>query len=1599
VRQGRVSRSASASAALRLRPLGLTAALAMLLGCHPFPALVASDPQANAADVPKTAWIRLDFSSAWDDRAANTLALDCGGEAQDFHATRLSPTRLLVRPDAELPAGSPCVLGWSGPAGRQSLAFQVAAAGPDATVLYDRSDRSRVAPLPDDYWLVPDASTETGQRVAIPTPDRDADVVQLFGALTHDTTALDGFSPLAMIAVELSDAPDPTSLPLAPAQSLDPLASVGLFDLTPGSETYGQRVPFQLDARDDTLPGQPVTHSLVAFPSIPLAPGGRYAFVVTRRALAAGAQPFEPSAFLRGALAPAAAGEAAATAAVRQVLAPVLDALASSVSPPLRPDDLALALSIHVRSTNHLKDDLLAMRQQVAAAPPADAWIDSIQAGTPGSAISAIVRGYFWAPNWRQGKYLARDASGAPRIVKYGAVPFVLALPVAAGNGPVPVVMYQHGDEGSAEEILTGAQHLLRAGFAVVGFTDPLNRAVPDGSQQMAAVFAALLQSGHVPAYWIETYGEQLAFLRALPSIAALDALPINAPDGIPELDLARPIGYLGESFGASYGQAFLPYAPEIHAAVLMAGGERVAEQLFHQDETDPFLVALHQGLTAPYHALLSMVPSSVPHIRAPEIWAGLSLFQMIFDAQDPQNQAELLYRHPIEINGTTRKASMLVVEGLTDLFTPNEGTNSLAWTAGPIPQLSPVLHPAPFLGAASGPVRGNVDADTTAALAQYMPKDWGGYSPVLHYAPYDHADLPPSRGCEVWYEGQHCAAAASQYQQVVFLLSALHDPVPTITAADADSDADGIPDVEEMVRGTNPLAADSDGDGLPDGVELQFRLDPLDPSDAARDLDGDGLSNLAEFQLGTRMDAWDTDRDNLSDGYEVAHGTNPLLADTDGGGRSDYQELIVDKTNPLDPTDDLPIVGLSTSLVDGSGFSWMIDQQGRADGFGVAIPLDAYQSITLSASQGGTEDGRREITIGPATQGSLRLTRKVYVPKDGGFARFLDIVENTSDWSVPASLQVTRSAAAVVATSSGDAILDAADDFAVLAQSGQPPLVAYSFSGPGAALQPIPSFVPGSYLSVVYPLVVPPRGRAIAMSFAAHGSSQAGALALAEALRDLGDGALAGLSSAERKAIVNFSCAPDADGDGILDFDEIALGTDPQNPDSDGDGLTDGFEVDHGFDPLHAGETHLDPDGDGLDNLGEQAAGTDPLVADTDGDGLNDGREIQLGTSPLHVDTDKDGLSDAQEVALGTNPLDAAGDADGDGLRDADEVLIYHTNPLAADTDGDGLRDDVELAHGLNPLDATDAAADFDGDGLSNAREIALGTSYWEFDTDRDGLGDGEEVALGTDPLLPDTDGGGRSDEREVVLDGTNPLDPSDDLPLLALPIEVVGGDGSRWVIGTAGDLESDGFDEGAGLGTLLGNSWPYDVTKRPDGREFNVLFSDWWGYARVRRKIFVPADGAFVRILDIVENLSDAEINTWLGLDSNVRSDAATELVATSSGGASVGPDDDWVVTDDADGSGAPSAVLVLAGPGAAQRRSGIAQFTDFIPTDYWITIPPHGRWMLLTFLAQANTRADAIAMATALHDLPESALTGLSDAERAAIVNFTVPPSGAP
>ncbi len=71
-------------------------------------------------------------------------------------------------------------------------------------------------------------------------------------------------------------------------------------------------------------------------------------------------------------------------------------------------------------------------------------------------------------------------------------------------------------------------------------------------------------------------------------------------------------------------------------------------------------------------------------------------------------------------------------------------------------------------------------------------------------------------------------------------------------------------------------------------------------------DDDADGLSNELEQELGTNDKLADTDGDGILDGEELyGWKTDPLKKDTDGDGLSDYDEVKVFFTDPLEQDTD----------------------------------------------------------------------------------------------------------------------------------------------------------------------------------------------------------------------------------------------------------------------------------------------------------------------------------------------------------------------------------------------------------------------------------------------------------------------------------------------------------------------------------------------------------------------------------------------------------------------------------------------------------------------------------------------------------------------
>jgi hypothetical protein len=320
----------------------------------------------------------------------------------------------------------------------------------------------------------------------------------------------------------------------------------------------------------------------------------------------------------------------------------------------------------------------------------------------------------------------------------------------------------------------------------------------------------------------------------------------------------------------------------------------------------------------------------------------------------------------------------------------------------------------------------------------------------------------------------------------------------------------------------------------------------------------------------------------------------------------------------------------------------------------------------------------------------------------------------------------------------------------------------------------------------------------------------------------------------------------------------EVVLNVRSGNEDSDGDGLLNGQEIATGSDPFRA-DRDEDPDNDNLTNAQEIAAGTKSNDADSDDDFLNDGDEIAATTDPLNPDTDGDGLLDGRESPFGTNPKLA--DTDGDTLSDGFEVGFGRLSIVNGSFTHDQARADAETrgGHLLTVLSAKEQAAveTVLGSALASGdRWIGYSDRFIEgafrWDTGELGgferFGSGEpnnggtptgnedgvgirasgfwndfpvatalpyvfEIGFFTDPTLPDSDGDGIRDDADGF-NGTPNATP------LAVADSVFANAGETVIFQTATDLLGNDSDPNGDPLALLAFTQPATggVVTRPN-------------------------------------------------------------------------------------------------------------------------------------------------------------------------------------
>ena len=175
------------------------------------------------------------------------------------------------------------------------------------------------------------------------------------------------------------------------------------------------------------------------------------------------------------------------------------------------------------------------------------------------------------------------------------------------------------------------------------------------------------------------------------------------------------------------------------------------------------------------------------------------------------------------------------------------------------------------------------------------------------------------------------------------------------------DTDGDGLDDGREYLLRTDPSRADSDGDGLSDHDEWKRWL----TSPVSVDTDGDARGPDPSNPLPPNPDLFDGAELHFdSDGTLLGSSTSPTLADTDGDGATDYEEVghafrssLIAELPQARVTIDGPLdVRLNVEYAESEGEETSYGTTVRTEtsttlGESTATTLQAHASLSLSAS------------------------------------------------------------------------------------------------------------------------------------------------------------------------------------------------------------------------------------------------------------------------------------------------------------------------------------------------------------------------------------------------------------------------------------------------------------------------------------------------------------------------------------------------------------------------------------------------------------------------------------------------------------------------
>ncbi|MGA1223575.1 MAG: thrombospondin type 3 repeat-containing protein, partial [Phycisphaerales bacterium] len=306
--------------------------------------------------------------------------------------------------------------------------------------------------------------------------------------------------------------------------------------------------------------------------------------------------------------------------------------------------------------------------------------------------------------------------------------------------------------------------------------------------------------------------------------------------------------------------------------------------------------------------------------------------------------------------------------------------------------------------------------------------------------------------------------------------------------------------------------------------------------------------------------------------------------------------------------------------------------------------------------------------------------------------------------------------------------------------------------------------------------------------------------------------------AAASSEVTVTLTVSPDCNGNGILDYCDIATGA---AEDCNANGVPDACDIASGFSG--------DVDSDGT---------PDSCQADCNANGLPDSYDIATGAEE---DCDLNQIPDTCDIASGAPDCNgngtfdsceiatgAAEDCNANGIPDSCDIA----SGAGADCNANGIPDSCDIASGFSDdIDQDgqpDSCEDCNGNGLPDDYELAQGTVP---DCNTNGVPDTCDLASGLDQ---DCDGNGVLDRCDVFLagaadDNANCTPDSCEYKLGDFGLEgSVGGDDLAFLLSLWGS--ADAFADLSGNGTVGGD-------------DLAILLSNWGNTPYAGGNCSVPA------------------------------------------------------------------------------------------------------------------------------------------------------------